>query len=84
MTSTWGGVAEKGQTVDGCRILSFRVSVGGKFTGQRAPNLNHRRFGITMILKVLGHFVQSSFSGYRQFCNLHASNRIRQKIGRIG
>ena len=80
---------EEGEAADGRRMFSFRVRMDGKFTGERLSHLNHRQFGISVLLNVLGQFPRISLtSGYRRNVVSYAQstylNRIRQKIDRIG
>ena len=63
--------------------------MGGKFTSECLSHLSYGQFGTSVLLKVLPHFLESSFrqltaENFPRMHNLNVPNRIRQKIGRIG
>jgi hypothetical protein len=83
-------MTEKDVAADGCRIFSFRVRMGGKFTGERLSHLNHRQFGISVLLNVFRYFLSNSLffrfipSEFFSYAQSTSPKRIRQKNGRIG
>ena len=80
-------MTEQDETLHGGHIFSFRMCVGGEFAGERFSRLQD---GVrsSVRLYVFRHSLSSSFPDYP--CNAavvhkrHESDRIRQRIGRIG